>query len=59
MLKSAFHSTLVLCQVWFRRGVDSHNPCGLGWISMVGEMITINIGLNDQVKYSHTTSHPV
>ncbi|KAM8729721.1 tectonin beta-propeller repeat-containing protein 1 [Acanthopagrus schlegelii] len=36
-------------KVWFRRGVDSHNPCGLGWISMVGEMITINAGLNDQV----------
>ncbi|KAM9837463.1 tectonin beta-propeller repeat-containing protein 1 [Aulostomus maculatus] len=36
-------------KVWFRRGVNAHNPCGSGWISMVGEMITINIGLNDQV----------
>uniref|UniRef100_A0A3P8U2J2 Tectonin beta-propeller repeat-containing protein 1 n=1 Tax=Amphiprion percula TaxID=161767 RepID=A0A3P8U2J2_AMPPE len=36
-------------KVWFRRGVNSHNPCGSGWISMVGEMITINVGLNDQV----------
>uniref|UniRef100_A0A3Q2GAX2 Tectonin beta-propeller repeat-containing protein 1 n=1 Tax=Cyprinodon variegatus TaxID=28743 RepID=A0A3Q2GAX2_CYPVA len=36
-------------KVWFRRGVDSHNPCGSGWISMVGEMIMINVGLNDQV----------
>lgn len=36
-------------KVWFRRGVDSHNPCGSGWISMVGEMITIDVGLNDQV----------
>eukprot|EP00064_Thunnus_orientalis_P003678 superscaffoldBa00000311_g3689 len=36
-------------QVWFRRGVNSHNPCGSGWISMVGEMIMINVGLNDQV----------
>uniref|UniRef100_A0AAQ5YC82 Tectonin beta-propeller repeat-containing protein 1 n=1 Tax=Amphiprion ocellaris TaxID=80972 RepID=A0AAQ5YC82_AMPOC len=36
-------------KVWFRRGVNSHNPCGSGWIGMVGEMITINVGLNDQV----------
>uniref|UniRef100_A0A7N8XTH7 Tectonin beta-propeller repeat-containing protein 1 n=1 Tax=Mastacembelus armatus TaxID=205130 RepID=A0A7N8XTH7_9TELE len=36
-------------KVWFRRGVNSHNPCGSGWISMVGEMIMVNIGLNDQV----------
>uniref|UniRef100_A0A087Y5C9 Tectonin beta-propeller repeat-containing protein 1 n=1 Tax=Poecilia formosa TaxID=48698 RepID=A0A087Y5C9_POEFO len=36
-------------KVWFRRGVNSHNPCGSGWINMVGEMIMINVGLNDQV----------
>ncbi|KAM6896895.1 tectonin beta-propeller repeat-containing protein 1 [Xenentodon cancila] len=36
-------------KVWFRRGVNSHNPSGSGWISMVGEMIMINVGLNDQV----------
>uniref|UniRef100_A0A3Q3VNY7 Tectonin beta-propeller repeat-containing protein 1 n=1 Tax=Mola mola TaxID=94237 RepID=A0A3Q3VNY7_MOLML len=36
-------------KVWFRHGVNSHNPCGSSWISMVGEMIMINIGLNDQV----------
>ncbi|RVE59393.1 hypothetical protein OJAV_G00188080 [Oryzias javanicus] len=36
-------------KVWFRRGVNSHNPCGSGWISMVGEMITISVGLHDQV----------
>uniref|UniRef100_A0AAQ4R217 Peroxin/Ferlin domain-containing protein n=1 Tax=Gasterosteus aculeatus aculeatus TaxID=481459 RepID=A0AAQ4R217_GASAC len=36
-------------KVWFRRGVNSHNPCGSGWIGMVGEMLMINIGLNDQV----------
>uniref|UniRef100_A0A3Q4HVR0 Tectonin beta-propeller repeat-containing protein 1 n=1 Tax=Neolamprologus brichardi TaxID=32507 RepID=A0A3Q4HVR0_NEOBR len=36
-------------KVWFRRGVNSHNPCGSGWISMVGEMIMINVGQNDQV----------
>ncbi|XP_029953722.1 tectonin beta-propeller repeat-containing protein 1 [Salarias fasciatus] len=36
-------------KVWFRRGVNSHNPRGSGWISMVGEMITIDVGLNDQV----------
>ncbi|XP_053269232.1 tectonin beta-propeller repeat-containing protein 1 isoform X1 [Pleuronectes platessa] len=36
-------------KVWFRRGVNSHNPCGSGWISMIGEMIMINVGLNDQV----------
>ncbi|XP_077482271.1 tectonin beta-propeller repeat-containing protein 1-like [Stigmatopora argus] len=36
-------------KVWFRRGVNSHNPRGSGWISMVGEMLTISVGLNDQV----------
>ncbi|CAB1338307.1 unnamed protein product, partial [Coregonus sp. 'balchen'] len=35
--------------VWFRRGINSHNPCGSGWIGMVGEMVMINVGLNDQV----------
>lgn len=58
ILKSAFLPTLLLCQVWFRRGMNSHNPCGSGWISMVGEMIMINVGLNDQVNSSHMTSHP-
>lgn len=36
-------------KVWFRRGVNSHNPCGSGWIHMVGEMLMVNVGLNDQV----------
>lgn len=36
-------------KVWFRRGVNSHNSCGSGWIGMVGEMVMINVGLNDQV----------
>ncbi|KAF7663767.1 hypothetical protein LDENG_00201350 [Lucifuga dentata] len=36
-------------RVWFRRGVNSHNPCGSGWIGMVGEMLMIDVGLNDQV----------
>ncbi|KAE8284422.1 Tectonin beta-propeller repeat-containing protein 1 [Larimichthys crocea] len=36
-------------KVWFRRGVNSHNPCGSGWLNMVGEMIMVNVGLNDQV----------
>ncbi|XP_029414961.1 tectonin beta-propeller repeat-containing protein 1 isoform X2 [Nannospalax galili] len=36
-------------KVWFRRGVNSHNPCGTSWIEMVGEMIMVNVGLNDQV----------
>nr|XP_006637424.1 PREDICTED: tectonin beta-propeller repeat-containing protein 1 isoform X1 [Lepisosteus oculatus]XP_015215748.1 PREDICTED: tectonin beta-propeller repeat-containing protein 1 isoform X1 [Lepisosteus oculatus]XP_015215749.1 PREDICTED: tectonin beta-propeller repeat-containing protein 1 isoform X1 [Lepisosteus oculatus]XP_015215750.1 PREDICTED: tectonin beta-propeller repeat-containing protein 1 isoform X1 [Lepisosteus oculatus]XP_015215751.1 PREDICTED: tectonin beta-propeller repeat-containing len=36
-------------KVWFRRGVNSHNPCGSGWIGMVGEMVMVNVGLNDQV----------
>ncbi|XP_056143993.1 tectonin beta-propeller repeat-containing protein 1 [Lampris incognitus] len=36
-------------KVWFRRGVNSHNPCGSGWISVGGEMIMVDIGLNDQV----------
>lgn len=57
ILKNTFLPTFLLCQVWFRRGVNSHNPCGSGWISMVGEMIMINVGLNDQVNSSHMTSH--
>ncbi|KAG8433064.1 hypothetical protein GDO86_017369 [Hymenochirus boettgeri] len=36
-------------KVWFRRGVNSHNPCGTGWVEMVGEMTMVNVGLNDQV----------
>uniref|UniRef100_A0A8C8C2E6 Tectonin beta-propeller repeat-containing protein 1 n=1 Tax=Oncorhynchus tshawytscha TaxID=74940 RepID=A0A8C8C2E6_ONCTS len=36
-------------KVWFRRGINSHNPCGSGWIGMVGEMVMVNVGLNDQV----------
>nr|XP_023665012.1 tectonin beta-propeller repeat-containing protein 1 isoform X1 [Paramormyrops kingsleyae] len=36
-------------KVWFRRGINSHNPCGSGWISMVGEMVMIDVGVNDQV----------
>ncbi|KAM9745169.1 tectonin beta-propeller repeat-containing protein 1 [Menidia menidia] len=36
-------------KVWFRRGVNSHNPCGSGWISIGGEMMMVDIGLNDQV----------
>ncbi|KAH0631949.1 hypothetical protein JD844_019861 [Phrynosoma platyrhinos] len=35
-------------KVWFRRGVNSHNPCGTSWIEMVGEMMMVNVGLNDQ-----------
>ncbi|KAJ7989723.1 hypothetical protein DPEC_G00307480 [Dallia pectoralis] len=37
------------CKVWFRRGVNSHNPCGSGWISVGGEMMMVDVGLNDQV----------
>uniref|UniRef100_A0A665W0J0 Tectonin beta-propeller repeat-containing protein 1 n=1 Tax=Echeneis naucrates TaxID=173247 RepID=A0A665W0J0_ECHNA len=36
-------------KVWFRRGVNSHNPCGSGWISIGGEMMMADVGLNDQV----------
>ncbi|ELK17408.1 Tectonin beta-propeller repeat-containing protein 1 [Pteropus alecto] len=36
-------------KVWFRRGVNSHNPCGTSWMEMVGEMMMVNVGLNDQV----------
>lgn len=40
-----------LCvQVWFRRGVNSYNPCGSGWISIGGEMLMVDVGLNDQVR---------
>uniref|UniRef100_A0A4W4F5L1 Peroxin/Ferlin domain-containing protein n=1 Tax=Electrophorus electricus TaxID=8005 RepID=A0A4W4F5L1_ELEEL len=31
-------------RVWFRRGVNSHNPCGSGWIGMVGEMVPARTG---------------
>uniref|UniRef100_A0A3Q2NRW5 Tectonin beta-propeller repeat-containing protein 1 n=1 Tax=Fundulus heteroclitus TaxID=8078 RepID=A0A3Q2NRW5_FUNHE len=37
-------------KVWFRRGVNSHNPCGSGWISIGGEMMMVDVGLNDQVR---------
>ncbi|XP_028670052.1 tectonin beta-propeller repeat-containing protein 1 [Erpetoichthys calabaricus] len=36
-------------KVWFRRGINSHNPCGTGWIGMVGEMVMLSVGVNDQV----------
>ncbi|XP_034046238.1 tectonin beta-propeller repeat-containing protein 1 isoform X2 [Thalassophryne amazonica] len=36
-------------RVWFRRGINSHNPCGSGWISIGGEMMMLDVGLNDQV----------
>ncbi|XP_075880246.1 tectonin beta-propeller repeat-containing protein 1 [Nelusetta ayraudi] len=36
-------------KVWFRRGVNSYNPCGSGWISIGGEMLMVDVGLNDQV----------
>ncbi|XP_052628746.1 tectonin beta-propeller repeat-containing protein 1 isoform X2 [Harpia harpyja] len=36
-------------KVWFRRGVNSHNPCGTSWIEMVGEMMMVTVGLNNQV----------
>uniref|UniRef100_A0A665W034 Tectonin beta-propeller repeat-containing protein 1 n=1 Tax=Echeneis naucrates TaxID=173247 RepID=A0A665W034_ECHNA len=40
-------------KVWFRRGVNSHNPCGSGWISIGGEMMMADVGLNDQVFTDH------
>lgn len=40
----------VCFKVWFRRGVNSHNPCGSGWISIGGEMLMVDVGLNDQVR---------
>lgn len=39
-----------LSQVWFRRGVSSHSPCGTSWMEMVGEMMMVDVGLNDQVR---------
>lgn len=36
--------------MWFRRGVNSHNPCGTSWIEMVGEMMMVTVGLNNQVR---------
>ncbi|CAN2390458.1 autophagosome maturation [Pristimantis euphronides] len=36
-------------KVWFRRGINSHNPSGTSWIEMVGELAMLSIGLNDQV----------
>ncbi|XP_065540458.1 tectonin beta-propeller repeat-containing protein 1 isoform X6 [Lathamus discolor] len=38
-------------KVWFRRGVNSHNPCGTSWIEMVGEMMMVTVGLNNQVSH--------
>lgn len=37
-------------KVWFRRGVSSHSPCGTSWMEMVGEMMMVDVGLNDQVR---------
>ncbi|XP_053412667.1 tectonin beta-propeller repeat-containing protein 1 isoform X4 [Nycticebus coucang] len=48
-LWSEKESTETTPQVWFRRGVNSHNPCGTSWIEMVGEMMMVNVGLNEQV----------
>ena len=46
-------SVCFMCfKVWFRRGVNSHNPCGSGWISIGGEMMMVDVGLNDQVNSS-------
>lgn len=45
---------LLLLQVWFRRGVNSHNPCGTSWIEMVGEMMMVTVGLNNQVRQLYT-----
>lgn len=49
----------VCVQVWFRRGVNSHNPCGSGWISIGGEMMVVDVGLNEQVKRSFQPGHNV
>ncbi|XP_062946913.1 tectonin beta-propeller repeat-containing protein 1 isoform X3 [Cynocephalus volans] len=46
---SGKESTGITPKVWFRRGVNSHNPCGTSWVEMVGEMLMVNVGLNDQV----------
>lgn len=46
---------LLLLQVWFRRGVNSHNPCGTSWIEMVGEMMMVTVGLNNQVRQLYTS----
>lgn len=43
---------MCVSQVWFRRGVNSHNPTGLGWISVGGEMMMITVGHSDQVRQS-------
>lgn len=47
--RRVFTGDCVRLQVWFRRGVNSHNPCGSGWISIGGEMLMVDVGLNDQV----------
>lgn len=49
----------VVSKVWFRRGVNSHNPCGSGWISIGGEMMMVDVGLNDQVKRCVVVSAPL
>lgn len=47
--RRVFTRDCIRLQVWFRRGVNSHNPCGSGWISIGGEMLMVDVGLNDQV----------
>lgn len=50
LLPTRLNARAWLCvQVWFRRGVNSYNPCGSGWISIGGEMLMVDVGLNDQV----------
>lgn len=50
MVVTFLFRTCMCLQVWFRRGVNSHNPCGSGWISIGGEMMMVDVGLNDQVE---------
>ncbi|KAG7267616.1 hypothetical protein CRUP_027819 [Coryphaenoides rupestris] len=46
-------------KVWFRRGVNSHNPCGSGLGSaIVGEMMMVDVGLHDQPGASRTCCSP-
>lgn len=35
--------------------MNSHNPCGTSWIEMVGDMMMVNVGLNNQVRHLYTS----
>lgn len=39
--------------------MNSHNPCGTSWIEMVGEMMMVTVGLNNQVRQLYSSCEGV